>query len=108
MNLARTLDAHVRARPDAAAPIDTFRGRTRRTTFARLDQLAARAARLLADSGLRPGDAVLVFVPMSAELYVALLAIFRLRLVAMFLDPSAGRQHIERCCELHAPRALIA
>ncbi len=108
MNLARTLDPHVRDRPDAAALIDTFRRQTRRTTFARLDQLAARAARLLADNGLRPGDAVLVFVPMSAELYVALLAIFRLRLVAMFLDPSAGRQHIEHCCELHAPRALIA
>jgi acyl-CoA synthetase (AMP-forming)/AMP-acid ligase II len=58
--------------------------------------------------GLRPGDAVLVFHPMSAELYVALLAIFRLGLVAMFLDPSAGRAHIENCCALYAPRALIA
>ena len=44
---------------------------------------------------------------MSAELYVCLLALFRLRLVAMFLDPSAGREHIERCCELHRPKAFI-
>jgi acyl-CoA synthetase (AMP-forming)/AMP-acid ligase II len=45
---------------------------------------------------------------MSAELYVALVALFRLRLVAMVLDPSAGREHIELCCALHAPRGLIA
>ena len=45
---------------------------------------------------------------MSRELYVVLLALFRLRAVAMFLDPSAGRDHIERCCALQPPRALIA
>jgi acyl-CoA synthetase (AMP-forming)/AMP-acid ligase II len=51
---------------------------------------------------------VLIFYPMSAELYAALLALFRLGLVAMFLDPGAGREHIERCCTLNPPRALIA
>ncbi|MEN8133824.1 MAG: AMP-binding protein, partial [Pseudomonadota bacterium] len=53
-------------------------------------------------------DRVLVFQPMSYELYVILLAIFRLGAVAMFLDPSAGRAHIEQCCDIGAPRALIA
>ncbi|MBI2809045.1 MAG: AMP-binding protein [Planctomycetes bacterium] len=108
MNLAHTLLEQTRARPNAAAIIDTYRGSTRITTFAELDLAACRVARLLTDYGLRPGDAVLVFHPMSAELYVALLALFRLRLVAMFLDPSAGREHIERCCTMHPPRALIA
>ena len=108
MNLAQTLAAHIRDRPDAAAIIDTHRGRSRTTTFAQLDRAAARAARLLTEQGLQPGNAVLVFYPMSAELYVALLALFRLRLVAMFLDPSVGKEHIERCCQLHPPKALIA
>jgi acyl-CoA synthetase (AMP-forming)/AMP-acid ligase II len=45
---------------------------------------------------------------MSAELYVVLLGVFRLGAVAMFLDPSAGREHIEQCCALQPPRALIA
>jgi acyl-CoA synthetase (AMP-forming)/AMP-acid ligase II len=108
MNLACMLLEQARARPHAPAIIDTYRGRARTTTFAQLDQAGARAARLLANHGLRPGDAVLVFHPMSAELYAALLALFRLGLVAMFLDPSAGRAHIERCCALHQPRALIA
>jgi olefin beta-lactone synthetase len=108
MNLAHTLHEQTRTRPNAAAIIETRRWRSRTTTFADLDLAAARAARLLVEHGLQPGDAVLVFHPMSAELYVALLALFRLRLVAMFLDPSAGRDHIERCCALHQPRALIA
>lgn len=35
-------------------------------------------------------------------------AIFRLGLTVMFVDPSAGRAHLERCCTLYPPRALIA
>ena len=108
MNLAHTLLSQVKERPDAPAILDVPGGRSRITTFAQLDQAAARAARLLTEQGLQPGDTVLVFYPMSAELYIALLALFRLRLVAMFLDPSAGKAHIERCCELHQPKALIA
>ena len=108
MNQAHTLLERTRIRPAAPAIIDMHRGRTRITTFAELDLASARVARLLVNHGLQPGDAVLVFHPMSAELYVALLALFRLRLVAMFLDPSAGREHIERCCVMQPPKALIA
>ncbi len=108
MNLAHTLIEQTRLRPNAPAIIDTHGGRSRITTFAELDLAACRLARLLTDHGLHPGDAVLVFHPMSAELYVALLALFRLRLVAMFLDPSAGRAHVERCCVMHPPKGLMA
>ena len=69
---------------------------------------AARYAAKLREAGLKQGDAVLVFYPMSVELYAALLAIFQLGLVAMFIDPAAGKEHLERCCELHPPQALIA
>ena len=63
---------------------------------------------LLRETGLAPRDTVLVFQPMSAELYVALLALFRLGITAMFLDPSAGRDHIEQCCAIRPPKAMIA
>ncbi len=108
MNLAEVLQEQARIRPNAAALIDKCWGRDRITTFSELDRSGARVAQLLVRQGLRPGDAVLVLHPMSAELYVALLALFRLGLVAMFLDPSAGRNHVERCCTLYPPRALIA
>lgn len=108
MNIAKLLRARARTCPEAAAIIDAWRGRSRCTSFAELELAAARAAALLRQGGLRRGDAVLVFHPMSAELYIALIAIFRLGLVAMFLDPSVGREHIEQCCDIRPPRALIA
>jgi olefin beta-lactone synthetase len=109
MNLAEILQRHAADRPQAPAIVEeTWLGGPRVTTFGGLADAVARATALLAQAGLRSGDAVLVFHPMSAELYVALLAIFRLRLVATFLDPSAGSEHVERCCALHAPKALLA
>jgi acyl-CoA synthetase (AMP-forming)/AMP-acid ligase II len=108
MNLVEILQAHARNRPTAAAILDHHGASDRITTFAELEQCSAQAGSLLWQAGLRPGDAVLVFHPMSAELYVALLALFRLGMIAMFLDPSAGREHMERCCALHRPRGMIA
>ena len=104
MNLVTHLDAQVRERPQQAAII-AARGSL---TFAELDAASRRAAAMLQRDGLRAGEPVLIFEPMSAELYVALLAVFRLGAVAMFLDPSAGRAHLEACCALQPPRALIA
>ena len=108
MNIAELLQEQANKNPQTTAIIDTHWGRSRITSFAALELAASRAATLLRQSGLKPGDAVLVFVPMSAELYIALLALFRLGLVAVFLDPSAGKNHIDRCCNLYPPQAFIA
>lgn len=108
MNIAEILAAQAADHPSDVAILDPSSRHRRAITFAELDLAAARSAALLDQSGLRRGDSVFVFQPMSIELYVALLAVFRLGLVAMFLDPSAGREHIERCCALHAARGFIA
>lgn len=108
MNVAEVLRAHVATRPQARAIVAVRRGLPRNLSFAGLDRASARGAALLRRHGLVPGDAVLVFQPMSPELYVVLVALLRLGLVATFVDPSAGRDHIERCCALVRPRALIA
>ena len=92
MNIAEVLRDQAELRPEAVALIDVKRGRSRSLTFAELERAASRVAMLLHQSGLERGDTVLVLHPMSAELYIALMAIFRLGLVAMFLDPSAGRE----------------
>lgn len=93
--------------PDREALIATHRGRDTRVTFSELEAGAKSfAARLDAD-GIRHGDPVLVFVPMSIELYVALLGIFRLGAVAVFLDPSSGFGHINACCARLPPAALV-
>ena len=108
MNLAELLIAQATSRPDQAALIDVRGKREHRITFGELEDASARLAGLFHQSGLRAGDAVLVFQPMSIELYVALAALFRSGLLAMFLDPRTGRSHIEECCALCPPRGLIA
>jgi acyl-CoA synthetase (AMP-forming)/AMP-acid ligase II len=107
MNLVEVLAEQVRLRPESPAIIETRGGVDYVTTFAQLDERSRRVAALLQEAGLRAGEPALIFHPMSADLYAVLLGVFRLGAVAMFLDPSAGREHIERCCELQPPRALI-
>lgn len=104
MSIGDILAEQARARPDTVAIVEG----TRRLTFGELEQEVAHAAAWWQARGLRRGQAVLVFVPMSADLYVALLAMFRLGVTAMFLDPSAGRAHLEQCCARRAPDALLA
>jgi len=107
MNLASILQEQALTRPHVPAIIDTSRGRERMTSFSELQQQVTQAAALLWQAGLRPGDEVLVFQAMSTELYVALITLFRLGLVAMFIDPAAGKEHIEQCCLLIPPKAFI-
>jgi acyl-CoA synthetase (AMP-forming)/AMP-acid ligase II len=106
MNIAAALEEQAAQRPEAAAIIDTSCGRDRTLSFAQLNTEAAQVGAMFEARGLRAGDAVLILQPMSAELYVLLVAIFRCGLVAMFIDPSAGRAHIEHCCRLWQPAAF--
>lgn len=108
MNIAAILQNLAKQQPHIPAIIDTYHHRQRTISFADLEKLTAIGAALLKQTGLQPGDAVLIFYPMSAELYIVLAALFRLGLVAMFLDPSASKNHIDECYYLYSPKALIA
>jgi olefin beta-lactone synthetase len=108
VNLASLLSDQARVRPNAAAIIERSGSAKRVTTFGELEENSRRAATLFGRHGIGAGDRVLIFQAMSPELYEALLAVFRIGATAVFLDPSAGREHIERCCELAKPNALVA
>ena len=104
MNLLERLLERVAETPDATAIIAP---NGERVSFADLERRSARLAALLQERGVRRGDAVLVLVPISLELYVTLAAVFRLGAVVMILDPTAGLAHIARCCALNPPKALV-
>jgi acyl-CoA synthetase (AMP-forming)/AMP-acid ligase II len=106
-NIAELLRYHADRHPDRPAIIDMYHGKNRVTTFGHLEEAVSHAATLLRQSGLGPGDRVLVLQPMSVELYVALIALFRCQMVAMFVDLSLGREQIERCCREASPVACI-
>jgi olefin beta-lactone synthetase len=104
INLLEKLLERVEHDPDKTAIIDRDGSRI---SFANLERESARLSTLLERRGVKPGDAVMVLVPMSIQLYTTLAAVFRLGAVVMVVDPSAGLAHIERCCKLNPPRALV-
>jgi acyl-CoA synthetase (AMP-forming)/AMP-acid ligase II len=106
MNVIEILREQARLRQSTAALIDPRAGGA--ISFAALEETSSRAAGLLRRAGLGRGDVVLVLVPMGAELYIALLALLRLGLVAMFPDPSSNSAEIERCIAKRTPRGVIA
>jgi olefin beta-lactone synthetase len=108
MNITEILKLHAEQTPNTIAIVDHFGGRHRQISYLELDRAVGRTSSLLRKRGLKVGDTVLLFHPMSIELYVSLAAVLRSGLTAMFVDPSAGRRYIDRCCKLLPPAALIA
>jgi acyl-CoA synthetase (AMP-forming)/AMP-acid ligase II len=101
------LAAQARARPDAVALVEGVGPRRRAITFADFDRRVRQMQAWLEAQGVRRGDGLLVFHPPSIELYVALVALFRLGGVAMFVDLGAGRGVLEAACRLHPPAAVL-
>ncbi len=100
--------AFSRSRPGAVGDRDAIVERRRRITFRELDRAAGSAAGDLARAGVRPGMRALVFSPMSIALYTTMIALFRLRATAVFVDPSAGRERLDRCVARVRPDAFVA
>ncbi|MCC6458759.1 MAG: AMP-binding protein [Caldilineaceae bacterium] len=104
-NLAALLHAQAAARPNHPALLDPTQAPI---TFAALQGAVNRGASLLRAAGLLPGDRVLVYQPISADLYVALGALFQAGLTAVFIDPGMDRVQLERAAALLAPRGFLA
>jgi olefin beta-lactone synthetase len=107
MNIAEILLRRASELGNDAAIVDVRRKRDRTYSFRELESATASVANELASAGLKPGDGVLLLHPVAAELYLVLIALFRLGGVAIFLDPSAGREHVERCCAIFPPKAFF-
>lgn len=106
-NVVDRLRAQAEERPEAVALVEGRGPRRRSLSFADLDDAGARGAAQLHAAGLRPGDAVLVLVPLSIRLYEVLASVFRAGLVAVIVDPGTGRAHVEASCRLRPPDAFV-
>ncbi|HEY0511476.1 MAG TPA: AMP-binding protein [Thermoanaerobaculia bacterium] len=76
-------------------------------SFGELWDRIGRAAAGLRRLGLAPGERAIVMVPMSIDLYVAMLALLDLGAVAVFVDPWIGRRQIAAFAAFAEPRAWI-
>ncbi len=66
-----------------------------------------RVAGYLRERGIGHGSRVLIFVPMSIELYEILLGIFHLGAVAVFIDAWSDRKRLAAACRAASPDAFI-
>lgn len=61
----------------------------------------------LARKGLRKGDRVVVFIPMSYELYRTVLALFYIGAVAVFIDAWGTLERLNHACNIARPVGFI-
>ena len=104
MNIASLLQDRARQFGDRLAIVEPGRS----VTYGQLDAAVAAAAADLAAAGVEPGMRALVFSRMSVALYVTMIALFRRRVTAVFVDPSAGRARLEGCIRRVQPDAFVA
>ncbi|WP_353719983.1 AMP-binding protein [Dyadobacter sp. 676] len=81
--------------------------RDQAVSFGDFEKEVIRMAAHLAHKGIGKGDRVLVFVPMSTDLYRVVLALLRLGAVAVFLDEWVRAGRLNECCRLAQCRAFI-
>ncbi|MDD2599211.1 MAG: AMP-binding protein [Kiritimatiellae bacterium] len=102
-NIVSLLDAA--AARVAARPALCYQGRE--CTFKELQHRVQRFAAVLSYRGLKPGERVIIMIPMSPELYVALLAVIRCGAVAVFVDPWISITRIAAFASFAEPSAFI-
>ena len=91
--------------PDNTALFDL---KTRnKITFTQIDTKSDEICRYLIQKGFEKGNKIVVFVPIGIEFYLILTAIFKMGLQAVFIDPYAGIEHINKCCEMISPDGII-
>jgi len=107
MNLVEILLERAAEHPDQPAIVDHKNGRDRSVSFAELARRVSSGAARLRSLGLRQSQTILVFQPVSIELYEILLAAFHSGIRVMLADPSAGLKFISLCCQRATPEAFF-
>lgn len=104
MNITSIFLEQARRTPDAIALIDRDNSQI---SYGDLADSVRRTAGYLQRQGIHRGDRVLIFVPMSIDLYRTVLALFYLGATVVFLDEWVNRKRLALCCELVSCKAII-
>lgn len=95
--------AHAEKTPDRCAIVKD----SLRISYGDLAQEVKRTATYFKSKGIEKGDRVLVFVPMSIDLYRTVLALFDIGATVVFLDEWVSRERLNLCCQLAKCKAWI-
>jgi olefin beta-lactone synthetase len=76
-------------------------------SFADLEQQVIKRAAYFLEHGIQKGDKVFVFVPMSIDLYINVLALFYIGAIAVFIDEWVSLKRLELCAALTKSKAFV-
>jgi len=106
-NVAARLAERAGLHPERTAIVEYAGGKRRQVSFGGLAERVAALSGGMREAGIGPGDRVLLFVPMSIDLYVALLATLHAGGTAVFLDAWAGRERLDAAVAAARPEAFV-
>lgn len=76
-------------------------------SFGEFQQQVTATSAYFLKKGIGKGDRVMIFVPMSFDLYRIVLALFRIGATAVFLDEWVNKKRMEECCKVAQCKAFI-
>ncbi len=106
-NIAARLAERAADAGDRVSIVDFRGGRSRRITFAELADQVARVGSGLRNAGIGEGERVLLFVPMSIDLYVSLLGVLHAGATAVFVDAWADRRRLNAAVAAARPDLFL-
>lgn len=76
-------------------------------TYKEFNEKAAILAANLKKKGIKPGDRIVVMIPISLSLYIIIFALIKLGAVIVFIDPWIGIKKIKESCKISRPKGFI-
>lgn len=104
MNLVELLAQRAQSHPNRIALVDA----SGEISYSDLYAKVCSGSAALKRDGLMKKDTVLLLLPVSIDLYVALLSVLHAGLTVMFLDPSVGKETMRHSLNIHKVTACIS
>ena len=105
-NIASQLGRWANEKPDSLAIVEI--SSRKQKTFKELENESSLLASGLIQSGMKPGNRVLLLVPYGIDFIILAFAMFKAGLVSVLIDPGLGKINILKCIKQIQPQGMIA
>ncbi len=105
-NIAARLAQWAKEMPDTSAMIEMRSGFRR--TFKELERESNRLASGMIQSGMKPGERVLLMVPYGIDFVTLTFAMFKAGLIPVLIDPGLGKKNVLKCIQQVQPQGMVA
>ena len=105
-NIASQLGRWANEKPDSLAIVEI--SSRKQKTFKELENESSLLASGLIQSGMKPGNRVLLLVPYGIDFIILAFAMFKAGLVSVLIDPGLGKINVLKCIKQIQPQGMIA